>query len=392
MAWIVLLIAFASFCVLATAIPLGVRYYLTHAEDEVVATVESLAGTIVIEPPVGAGPLPLGKGQSATVTEGSLIRVDETSEAFVTFLDHTMHLAKGSTIRFDRLRAPRFDSSSIPDSVHISIMGGQVDIGTALSLRAPLDFLATMLQARAALAADGSYALNVTNERCEVMVYRGNARIDGSGAQVVLHPGERTQVYLNRTPEPPTGVARELVTNGDFRQPLSEGWRVFSDQGTDGGNVDGQAETVVDEGRYAARLWRTGGQGNHCETILEQRIERELPSPVTSLVVRATVKVREQTLSGGGYLGSEYPLMIRMTYRDVYDSETEWVIGFYVQNADNHPTAQGLEIPQDRWYTYESGNLLEELSIRPYKIVSLRVYASGWDYESLVSGVQLIER
>ena len=34
---------------------------------------------------------------------------------------------------------------------------------------------------------------------------------------------------------------------------------------------------------------RTGSQGNHCETILEQTIEQPLPDPLTSLTVRATV-------------------------------------------------------------------------------------------------------
>ena len=107
-------------------------------------------------------------------------------------------------------------------------------------------------------------------------------------------------------------------------------------------------------------------------------------------MVRATVKVRHQSLSGGGYLSSEYPLMIRLTYRDVYDSEAEWVQGFYYENRLGGPTTYGLQIPQDSWYLYESGNLLENLPIRPYKLVRLRVYASGWDYESLLSDINLV--
>lgn len=82
--------------------------------------------------------------------------------------------------------------------------------------------------------------------------------------------------------------------------------------------------------------------------------------------------------------------MIRLTYRDIYDSEAEWVQGFYYQNTDGSPIMFGQQIPHDSWYMFDSGNLLESLPIRPYKLVRLRVYASGWDYESLVSDINLV--
>jgi hypothetical protein len=391
-AWLVLLSAFATLCLLAVAVPLGVRYWVTHAERPAQATVESIAGTVVVEQPVGRGPLPLSKGQSVTVREGTLIRVDESSGAFVTVFDHTLHLSRGTTLRLERMRSPRYGSSTRPISVYLVVSGGRLDIGTALSPQHPLDFRVSTLQAESVLAADGSYAFDVNNDRSETTVYRGSARILAQGSEVTLGPGERTQVALGQPPQPSTGVARQLLANGDFSQPLAEGWQTYNDQGNDGGQVDGRVEPIVDEGRQAVRFVRTGGQGNHCETVLEQKIERQLPDPVTSLTVRATLKLRQQSLSGGGYLGFEYPLMIRITYRDVYDSEAEWVRGFYYQNVDNYPTGQGLELPRDRWYTFESENLLETLSIRPFKIMSVRIYASGWDYDALISDVQLIEQ
>jgi len=391
-AWLVLLAAFATLCTLIVAVPFGVRYYVSQAQRSAKARVESLAGTIVVEEPVGSGPLPLSKGQSMAVREGTVIRADESSEAFITVFDHTLHLSRGSTVRLDVMRSPRYRSSQRPIVVQVTIDGGRVDIGTALSPQYPLEFRVSTLQSESYLAPDGSYALDVTNDAAELTVYRGGARIAAQGSEVTLAPGERSRVLVGQAPEPSTGVARQLLVNGDFTQPLDQGWQVYNDQGADGGSVDGRVEVVIDEGRQAARFVRTGGSGNHCETVLEQKIERQLPDPVTSLTVRMTLKLRQQTLSGGGYLGFEYPLMVRITYRDVYDSETEWVRGFYYQNAANLPTTQGIEIPQDIWFTYESENLLETLSIRPFKIVSLRLYAAGWDYEALVSSVQLIEQ
>lgn len=391
LAWAILLAAFAVFCLIVVGVPLGVRWYVLNAEVKRTALVEPLVGTVVVEPQFGVGPTPLSKGQSLTVSEGALIRLDETSEAVVTFFDHSfMRLFPRTIIRLERLRSPRFGVSPLANSLYFSLLGGYVRIGTALSLESPLDFRVNVLQGEALLDADGSYALQASNDRAEIATYRGRARVRAGGEEVELNPRQRTQLELGQAPKPPMSVARNLLSNGDFREPLESGWRVFNDQGTDGGDVDGRIEMVVDEGRRAVRLWRSGGHGNHCETVLEQTIDQRLPDPVSSLIVRATVKVRYQSLSGGGYLSSEYPLMIRLTYRDAYDSETDWIQGFYYQNQDGNPTTYGQQIPRDRWYLFESENLLESLPIKPFRIMRIRVYASGWDYESLVSDVSLI--
>lgn len=390
-AWAVTLIAFATFCFIIVAVPLGIRWYILYAEQERAALVESLVGTVVIDPPVGQGPMPLSKGRGQTISEGTVIRVDETSEATITFFDNSFaRLFSGTTVRVDRLSAPRFRASSLPSTIRLYVLGGRLRIGTALSLDQGLDFGLTTLHGAVVLDADGTYTIDVDNNGTDVSAYRGQAHVTAQGVGVTLDAPQRTRIELAQPPQAATGLSRNLLVNGDLREPLDIGWRVYTDQGADGGEVDGSAGIVVDEGRRAVRFLRVGGQGNHCETVLEQTLDQQLPDPLSSLVVRATVKVRHQSLSGGGYLSSEYPLMIRLTYRDVYDSEAEWVQGFYYENRLGGPTTYGLQIPQDSWYLYESGNLLENLPIRPYKLVRLRVYASGWDYESLLSDINVV--
>ncbi|MBM3187128.1 MAG: FecR domain-containing protein [Chloroflexi bacterium] len=396
-AWVVLLCAFGVFCLIVVAIPLGISRYIHYSEKEQKALVESLVGTVVVEPALGTGPIPLSKGRSMAVSEGSTIRVDETSEAAITFFDHSfMRLFSGTTVRLQRSRAPRFEASALPNRVYLQLLGGRIQGGTALPIAAALDFRVATLHAEVQVDADASFAVEATNELSEVIVYRGEAAVTALGQTVALETRQRTAIALGQPPQAPMGMARSLIVDDEFAElpsegePRANGWRLFNDQGTDGGEVDGHVDIVVDEGRRAVRFSRRNAEGNHCETILEQAIDKELPDPLSSLVVRATVKLRYQNLSGGGYLSSEYPLMIRVTYRDVYDSEAEWIQGFYYQNVSNNPTMYGLQIPQDRWFLYESGNLLESLPIRPYKIVRVRVYASGWDYESLISDINLI--
>ena len=81
--------------------------------------------------------------------------------------------------------------------------------------------------------------------------------------------------------------------------------------------------------------------------------------------------------------------MIRVKYRDKYGSENEWIQGFYFDNAEGNPTTFGRQIPRDTWYYFESENLLDTLRPTPLRILSIRVYASGWDYESMIRYVSL---
>ena len=388
-AWIVLWLAFLSFCLLVVAVPLGARAYVLNAERRQRAIVESLTGTVVVEPTVGSGAMPLGKGNTMPISEGTVVRVDETSEAVITFSDFSnVHLSRGTTVRVDKMRSPRYRWSEGRNTILLSLLGGRVHIGTALALESPLDFRVATVHAQTSLAADGSYVLEVTNERSDITASRGEALVTAQGQSIVLTARQRTLAMIGQGPGTPTDSARDLLTDGDFLAPVSESWNVFNDQGTDGGSVDGTAEVVVDDRRRAVRFLRVGGAGNHCETVIEQRIDRGV-NDLSSLILRANVKVRHQSLSGGGYLSSEFPLMVRITYRDAYDSQAEWVSGFYEQNDAGNPTTHGQQIARDQWFPFESPNLLGLLP-RPYRIVAIRIYASGWDYDSLISDVSLI--
>jgi hypothetical protein len=49
LAWTVLLLAFTTFCVLAVAIPLGVRWYLLNATTAETTAVTSVRGTVLAQ-------------------------------------------------------------------------------------------------------------------------------------------------------------------------------------------------------------------------------------------------------------------------------------------------------------------------------------------------------
>ena len=83
-----------------------------------------------------------------------------------------------------------------------------------------------------------------------------------------------------------------------------------------------------------------------------------------------------------------------MDYKDPYGNDQFWTRGFYFKDPiENWPILNGEKIPRFVWYPYESANLMEKLGdVKPAFITSVRIYASGWDYQSMVSEVQLLAK
>lgn len=390
-AWIILWSAFAAFCLLVVAVPLGVRQILRYSTVARPATLQVLEGTVrVINPSTGRLDAVTKEREPVSVGEGFSITLDDKASADLRFFDGSyVHILPNSDLVVQRLRAPRFPQGVTPNTIWLSMAKGRLRLVTAES--ADLDFTLRLheLGAEASLTAGGLYGAEVDPAGGEFWTHQGSAVVTAGGSGVRLLALERTSLAPGATPVPPIAGAKNLVTNGDFSRSL-EGWAYYNDQGADGESVDGTVSLLTDgELAHAVRFFRAGSNGNHCQTVLQQDVNRPLPDPVSSLVVRAKVNVISQSLPGGGIYASEYPLMIRLRYRDEYGRENEWVQGFYVGDPGGNPTLHGIQVPRDNWYLFESANLLQELNPKPAHIVQIRVYASGWDYESVLGSISL---
>ena len=134
-----------------------------------------------------------------------------------------------------------------------------------------------------------------------------------------------------------------------------------------------------------------GKAANHGETGIIQAIDKDVRD-FTSLELHVSVRLLEQSLPGGGYLSSEFPIIVRLDYKDPNGNDAFWTHGFYFKDPiENWPIIDGEKIPRLVWYPYESPNVMEELG-EPALITSVRIYASGWDYQSMVSEVQLLAK
>ena len=360
-AWLVLLVAFGVNCILVLSIPLAARWYLTNATVSREAALEAIVGTVLVWEPGSNSPI--GVTGSTTVPEGSRIRTDSSSRAFLTFFDNsTATISFDTEARLAAMRSPRFGISTKPDSLHLDVTHGQVNVGVALPVNGPLEFRATSPH-MTALLKEGSYTITVTSDSSRTHAHRGTAQVTAQGETVALTQGERTTVGEGQQPEEPVAAPQNLVVNGSFLDDLEVGWQSYNEQGGDGGDVDGEISVVplADASSRAVRFFRAASEGNHCETVIRQDLSEEISDLATSISLFMKVRLVNQSLSGGGYLSSEYPLMIRLEYEDVYGSEGHWTQGFYYQNQDNNPTMYGERIAHDIWFDYASVNLLEAI-------------------------------
>ncbi len=402
-AWLVILGAFSVCLALAIAGPLTARYFLLYSMEARTSLVQAISpnqdggGTVSYTPPNATQPIAV-KSDPAPFAEGGVIETDQASRAFITFFDgSTAQVSPGSELIITQMRRPRFGWSPLPNVIQINQVQGLVIYGALSAFAHPgnpegraVHFTIHTPNFDVTLT-DGSYSIEVTESGSQVLVREGSAVVHSPQGehQVVIGQGQRLQAE-NGQPLPvnPIPAAQDIIVSGDFSSDvLAPTWQPYTDPNYDTGGVKGSVLVVTMGDRRALQILRTGAK-NSTVTGIRQQIDRDV-SYFRTLVFSADVRLHYQSLSGGGYLSTEYPLLIRLKYRDVDGNEWEEWRGFYYQNDDQNPTNNGERIPQDTWVPYETGNLFTLLEHRPFRIISLAIYASGWDYESYIANAKL---
>ncbi|MGH2544247.1 MAG: FecR domain-containing protein [Ardenticatenaceae bacterium] len=405
MAWTVLIVAFAVFVVLAVTIPLAIGWYVQNASVAQLANIQGTRGVTLVESAnprldvVGA----VEVGRAEAVVEGGVLRVDPASQASVVFFDRsTLTLFPNSTVTLDIMRKPRFARSERPNQIVVTLHSGRVRAQIAPAGDPAIHFEIhtpqTLAPQGGILLQPGSYAIETSNEMSHISVRMGTALVNGqTGQQTRLQANERAEIALGAAAVGPLPAKRNLVVNSDFQNPeeaapisaghLVAGWFALSDQGGDGGSVDGTVEVVTTGTSRALHLYREGSNNNHGETGVIQKVDK-LVGDYLSLLLRLDVELVNQSLSGGGEQSSEFPLIVRVDYTDGNGNPQHWTHGFYYHNTAGYNIRDGEQIPQNARYSYEVD--LKEVLSDPQRINTIEIYASGWDWDAYASGVELI--
>ena len=411
LAWTVLLVSFSFFVALLVGIPFGIYQWLQHATVPPKMLLQTIEGITQVEPPgasphlvpVGEEPIDIevGTAVSTNTNTDALLTINSPDEAYVL---GTVQIYPNTELIISQAKSPRFGLSSASHQIEIRIVTGRVRLGLASQTDHVADIRGVTDHARFLLWEAGSYSLEVNASNSQITVREGKATVYvDQDNQLKLEETQRGVAGSDGTLTGPLRPERDLITNGHFRQPLEQGWRIRTDS-VDPNQSAGTAEIVTDGGQEAVRLARDGS--NHAETGIYQTLNTSLHH-YRSLQLHLSGRLDFQSLGICGMLGSECPLMLRIRYRDQAGNEQDWVQGFYywVDPAvpiEEQPTLCIL-CPSPRQeheqqsegvqFFYDSPNLMEILTHDeqpPIRIVEIAVYASGHSYDVQISEIELL--
>jgi hypothetical protein len=257
----------------------------------------------------------------------------------------------------------------------------------------------------------GRFEIEFRDETVTVFSHGGTASLipPAQSVEYVITAGSGSEYSL------PTGDLRALVPTFNLIQNSSfEDVMLQSDRNAplnwacNHTNVEvnaprGTFTVQYQDGRSVLRMARTGGALSNGETICQQGLARgevwQDISQYETLNLIVELNIAYQSLPVCGFVGSECPLMVRIDYIDAKGELGELIFGFYSLPGPPERYAQTCEscrVPHMRlreksWYTFDSGNLLAGFpaDLRPVAISRIRFYASGHEYDTRVSRLEL---
>lgn len=395
-AWMLLLAAQLALCILVAAALWGGNWYITNARDFFPITATSINGTVLAKSITADSPVPILHSRHLEVDEFTIISTDETSQAVLTFYDDsTITLYSNTTLIIHQSNQTRYRWSTKSDLIEVEIVKGRIRATPSETVRNRAFILKT-LHGEAALG-EGSFAVEANNNQTQVTARLGMANVTAQGQAIQLEADQLTTLKQGQPPAEPTIAEQNLLVNGNFSEGLSAGWQ--QDIFVPDNAIDVVTATLrftsVDD-RPVVQFASQGEDNIHTEAAIEQIVDKDVRD-FQSLRINADIRLNQQSLPGGGFVGSEFPLRIRLSYKDANGNDREWYHGFYYvpppenyllyDQADN----DSENISQNIWYPYESANLLTVLGdIKPIYVKSIRVYASGWIYDAMVTDIKLL--
>ncbi len=421
LAWGVLLMAFAVFCVTCAAAGFVVNFFLFQSTVPMLSNLTVSRGSVEVTEPAD----PIARSVRTPVNLSGIAEVgtDSQSQAKLFVRDTladgrliaivTLHT--NSTLTLRTAARPRFNWSTSGYFVDLRDVSGRFDITIVPDLGR--DVLVTLRSTQGVLinlSESGDYIVNTSNTRVQVLNRAGMAVLVPIGSQVgyvvpVAGQGvvdtetntfETRQGYTELLQNSSFTALNPSVSSGDAQELLS-GW-VCNNDPTD--DPPGSYRSQMVDGVMLLRLERFGDATTHGRTSCVQTFGQTGLDVVARgfdyLALRATFSINFQSLNACGIEGSECPLMLRVDYIDQNGQAQKWYHGFFSANDEQllyplqcNSCRQAHEfINPKTWYTFDSANLFALLppDQRPVQIVAVWFYASGHQFDVQVSEIALL--
>ncbi|MBA2447009.1 MAG: FecR domain-containing protein [Chloroflexi bacterium] len=360
--------------------------YRRYATDSPPAVLSVGQGKVFYQGPANAIQLRASSGMQ--LEEGSFVEVGDNGRSMLELFDSsTVTLTPSSRLELTTHRLGRFNADHTRLSLSLSSgaanlnVAGKLPFGREITVATPHGVVSL---------SKGDYLVWVQEDGTRVSSYSGRVKADIDENVVRLRDGQRAILASDGLPRGPFPLMENLVRNGDFSRQL-QGWTML-DKGEPGRPDIGGTRRLMEEaiaGRkvQALKIIRDSPRDAFNETGIVQEINRDV-SAYRNVSFTAWIKIDHASLSGGGYLGSEYPMMFRVNYTDEKGARPGWTQGFYYANPENRPTDNGELIAQGQWYPYLGR--LSDLRERPTFIRSIEALSAGHDFDALVADIRLI--
>jgi len=385
-AWLILWVAFATFCLLVFSAAKFVNDFVNTAQVDQLAVVTASRGTVFVVSPGSADQTRLARTELGVGTVIALDRVDSSLELQF-FDDSRAKVQPGASVELTRMEVGRFIKQQ---RLLLDQTAGVVQYTSVGSMDVQLPNNA---MAHLAPHSDATLWIDASGVS-RVLVYDGEVKLDAAGQSATVPRDKRMAIADGRLGQV-ADRPEQLLRNGDFVQ-RDDGW--LRHDLVLGQDVEGQrfwvsGPELPDRTLMALRVLRDRSRGEHGETGLIRALDIDV-SGYRHLWLNAWVRVDQASLSGGGYLGFEYPMMLQMSYEGpVEGSEAgPWAIGFYTANPESRPTPPGRaeRWPGGVWQEYTVDLMNTDADKVPYRLREFSVMGQGHNYDARVAGIELI--
>ncbi|MBN1872761.1 MAG: hypothetical protein JXA33_00905 [Anaerolineae bacterium] len=408
-AWVVLLLSFLACIGLSIGVPLSLRWYILNVTRPLNIRLQPRDATVTRQTP-GSGVRAIVAGDTEILPHDRL-ELSNDAAAFLLWYETspdnaptaqpliTVQCYGATDVTVEDATTPNFAVSRLPHHVtlrlqqavnaRITVEGG--DRAAHMRLITPHGIIELD---------KGAYTVVVTAERVEFSVTAGQATIadPATGDPLILTAMQRTELTAAGMGAITIGERDILRTrNGDFEALLEDYWHIETSAPPE--ESDGTVRQIEGGERKFILFERFGLQS--AQTGIVQEINQDIRG-VKSLRVRARIRVDNQNPAVCGSLGTECPVMLRITFTDLENNSIrEWIQGFYAMPGNDNPfcyicdwKAEQIQVAQTGvWFDYESPDLLPLLraqNIEPASVKTIKIYASGHTYGAAIDDIAIL--
>ena len=415
-AWIVIWLSLAAFVVLLTGAGAAGAHYVATAVQPASAMLISSSGTVLAQKPIW--PRAFAAQPNQVLSSGDIIQTDTNSNATATlqFSDgSTVRLEPGTELQLTKLRTNRYSLLSgsrrlIVLALHTGKLEAAVtkypDNGSQFQVRSlgnvisisdgTTDVWLSEPRTGAPIPGVRPLAAPFTNSCCatQVLTQNGSATVLAPGGSATLHGDERATVPMGGAPFMAPHAKWDLLVNPTL-QPGTNGypdvWNTPQFDITD--STPQQHYALIRGAAPIIHLWSANSNQHHESISFRQEIDRNVRD-FLNLDLQVSFKIDSQSLSGGGYEGTEYPFRVAVDFVDAKGAEQIWFQGFYI----NPPTGNSIvraarQVPAGEWYPSQPGQGVMRLSALPDPPVYIKwveFSASGHNFDTEVREVRLL--